>query len=61
MASLAAKVHLGLDYCSEGVGGLRMVSEDALLEVGPCWALREDMRAGKAFRLREAVKKDEET
>lgn len=47
------------DYCSEGVGGLRMVSEDedALLEVGPCRALREDKRAGGAFKLREAVKK----
>lgn len=59
--SLDAKMRLGLDYCSEGVGRLRMVYEDALLEVGPCWALREDTRAGKAFRLREAVKKDEET
>lgn len=48
------------DYCSEGVGGLRMVSEDSLLEVGPCQALREDKRAGGAFKLREAVKKAEE-
>lgn len=52
---------LGLDYCSEGVGGLRMESEDALLEVGPCRTLREDKRAGGAFKLRKAVKKDEET
>lgn len=61
MESLAAKVLLGLDYSLEGLGGLRIVSQDAPLEVGPCWVLREDKGAGKAFRLREAVKKDEET
>lgn len=44
------------NYCSEGVGGLRMVSEDedALLEVGPCRALREDKRAGGGIQTEES-------